>query len=140
MTFFPRSLRVFDYASLCPKGHLCEPDCDQLSAFAETLDGRMDIFAEEYHPFERRRPYFNKIRKLISTSKVDLLIVPSLFHIAAGERERMAKFLKLLREYHVRLLSLQEKIDTRFLNEAAILNIAACGCGRKFGSASEFAL
>jgi len=139
MTFFPRSLRVFGYASLCSKGHLCELDCDQLSAFAETLDGRMDIFAEEYHPSERRRPYFNEIRKLISTSKVDLLVVPTLFHIAAGERQRMAKFLKFLREYHVRLISLQEKIDTRFLNEAAILNLATCGCGRKFGSTSEFA-
>ena len=139
MTFFPKSLRVFGYASLCLKGHFCEADCDSLSEFAETLPGRVDVFAEDYHPSERRRPYFNEIRKLISIGKVDLLVVPSLFHIAAGERERMAKFLKLLRENNVRLLSLQEKVDTHFLNEAAILSVATCGCGRKFGSTSDFA-
>ena len=139
MTFFPKSLKVFGYASLCPKGHFCESDCDSLSEFAETLPGHVAVFAEEYHPSERRRPYFNGIRKLISTGKVDLLVVPSLFHIAAGERERMAKFLKFLRENNVRLMSPQEKIDTRFLNEAGILNVATCGCGRKFGSPLELA-
>jgi hypothetical protein len=122
MTFFPKTLKIFGYASLCPDDHFCEFDCDKLGDFAKTISGRMDTIAEELHPSERRRPYFNEIRKLISTGKVDLLVVPSLFHIAAGEKERMAKFLKFLGENNVRLMSLKEKIDTQYLNDAAILN------------------
>ena len=138
MTFLPQALRIFGYASLCPNDHFCELECDLLSELAESTDLPVEIFAEEYHPSHHRRPYFNEVRQIIRRGKADVLIVPSLFHIAGGERARMEKFLTFLHTHGVRLMSLKEKIDSRFLNDTAILDELGTACPAKCKSAEDF--
>jgi len=88
----------------------------------------MEILAEEYHPSERRRPFFNQLRRIISKGESKVLVVPSLFHIAAGERERLLKFLNFLEFYDVRLMSLAEGIDSDLLDKESILFAATQTC------------
>ena len=127
----PSSLRpaqVLGYASLSPNGSLSYADCDVLQDFSENVTREMEILAEEYHPAERRRPCFNELRRIIAKGESRVLVVPSLFHIAAGERERLLKFLNFLEFYDVRLLSLSERVDSDLLDKESILLAATQTC------------
>ena len=128
MTSSLRPARVLGYASLSPNGSLSFLDCELLREFSVNVTAGMEILAEEYHPSERRRPCFNELRRIIAKGESKVLVVPSLFHIAAGERERLVKFLNFLEFYDVRLLSLSEGVDSHLLNQESILLAATQTC------------
>ena len=123
-----RPVQVLGYASLSPRGPLSFLDCKVIRDFSMNVTTEMEILAEEYHPSERRRPCFNEIRKIISQGAAKVLVVPSLFHICAGEGERLSKFLDFLEFHDVRLMSLYENIDSHLLDKESILKAAAQSC------------
>lgn len=125
MTSSLRPAQVLGYASLSPNGSLSFVDCRVLQDFSENVTTEMEILAEEFHPSERRRPCFNELRKLIAQGAAKVVVVPSLFHIAAGERARLLKFLNFLEINNVRLMSLKEGVDSDLLDKESILFAAA---------------
>ena len=91
-----RPAQVLGYASLSPNGSLYDSDCNELRDFAKNVTHDIEILAEEYHPAERRRAFFNELRRIISKEESKVLVVPNLFHIAAGEKDRLLQFLNFL--------------------------------------------
>ncbi len=123
-----RPAQVLGYASLSSNGSLSYSDCNALRNFSMNVTNEMEILAEEYHPSERRRPCFNELRRIIAQGASKVLVVPNLFHIAAGERERLLKFLNFLEFYDVRLLSLSEGVDSHLIDKESILLAATQTC------------
>lgn len=123
-----RPAQVLGYASLSPNGFPYDQGCVDLQNFAKNVTVEIEILAEEYHPAERRRPFFNEIRRIIAKEESKVLVVPNLFHIAAGEKDRLLKFLNFLEFYDVRLLSLTERIDSDLVDKESILRAATPTC------------
>lgn len=77
-----------------------------LTDYCVFLDQEVDIYAEEAHPEDFKRPMFQMVLDKIQKNEVKTLIVPSLYHLAGDDTALLNKILNLTKRNHVELITL----------------------------------
>lgn len=77
-----------------------------LTDYCAFLDLDVDIYAEEAHPEDFKRPMFQMVLDKIQKNEVKTLIVPSLYHLAGDDTALLNKILYLIKRNHVELITL----------------------------------
>jgi DNA invertase Pin-like site-specific DNA recombinase len=112
---------VIGYASLSKSPRTGLRDFQWLRNYTMKIPALVELLAEEVHPSSLNRPMWNEVLTSIEGGHVKLLIVPSLFHIAACDIGAMSDVLAFLTMHGVHLKSLKEGIDSRRQTRSEIM-------------------